>query len=207
MARSAHIPARPFDFQFKQPDTCKQPVHHQGFSWSPGEGLNIQLRPSASYFRHSATTFHLWERWEGDNMLPRMKRVKDCESFKASAPRKRSLKTSWPPAFITHYSLSFIPTGKSSSDIKHPYILGRHTKKSTLPCPEIAAFFLLWSYKPLFFKPDLPSKQLYFQSRWDVGLNYWLTPLWSTQDQESCWKFRELSSVCSSARKMQLKFR
>lgn len=164
MARSTHIPARPFDFQSKQPDTYKQPVHHHGFSWSPREGLNIQLRPSASYFRHSATTLHLWERWEGDNILPRMKRVKDCESFKASARRKRSLKTSWPPAFITHYSLSFIPTGKSSFDIKHPCILGRHKKKSTLPCPEIAAFFSCHLTSLYFWNQICPQSNCIFRA-------------------------------------------
>lgn len=134
--------------------------------------------------------------------LPGTKRVKDSESFKASTYCKRSLKTSWPSAFIIHYSLSFTATRKSSSDIKHCYILGRHKQNNNLPCPEIALFFFffpLQSCKPLFLKPDLPSKQLYFQSRWDVGLNYWLTPLWSTHNQESCWKFREQSSAALPA--------
>lgn len=74
-------------------------------------------------------------------MLPGTERVKDCDSFKASAHCKRSLKTSWAPQFIIHYSLSFIPTGKSSYNIKHSYILSRHKQNNSLPCPEIALFF------------------------------------------------------------------
>lgn len=97
-------------------------------------------------------------------VLPGTKRAKDCESFKASACRKRSLKTFWPPAFITHYSLSPIPTGKSSSDIKHPYILGRRKKPNSLPCPEIA-FFSLAILQAFIFETRFALKAIVFSEQ------------------------------------------
>lgn len=102
-------------------------------------------------------------------MLPGTKRVKDSESFKASTYCKRSLKTSWPSAFIIHYSLSFTATRKSSSDIKHCYILGRHKQNNSLPCPEIALFFFFFSSpcnlaSPYFWSQICPQSNCIFRA-------------------------------------------
>lgn len=139
--------------------------------------------------------------------LPGTKRVKDSESFKASTYCKRSLKTSWPSAFIIHYSLSFTATRKSSSDIKHCYILGRHKQNNNLPCPEIALFF--------FFFPPAILQALISEARFALKAIVF-------SEQVRCWfellthtfmkhtrpgELLEVSwtELCSSASRMQLR--
>lgn len=138
MACSAHIPSSPFDSNSKQSDTYIQLGHVQGFSWSPRLSGTPSSEP-VGLTLNTATTLHLWERWEGDTRCLEQKRWGTVSHSKPAHAAKEFENLLTPSIYYPLQSLIH-SHWENSSDIKHSYILGRHTQNNSLPCPEIALF-------------------------------------------------------------------
>jgi len=124
---------------------------------------NTQLRTCGSYFKHSATTLHLWERWEGDTCCLEQKGWGTVSHSKPVHAAKEFENLLTPSIYYPLQSLIH-SHWENSSDIKHSYILGRHTQNNSLPCPEIALFLSCNLTSLYFWSQTCPQSDCIFRA-------------------------------------------